>query len=316
LELSNFFFLFAGVVMTWAGAELLVRGSVRLALHWGISPLIIGLTIVALGTSSPEAVVSFLAAGRGVGGIALGNVLGSNIANVGLILGLVAFLHPLPVQRSRLKLDVVVMVGVSLVAATLLWLGWMGRVAGLAFLWLQCILFVYYARVARRERRLDRVPSDQIPNVDPMGSMVISWLLVVVGLLLLVLGAQWLVRGAQSIALALGIPHAVVGATMVAVGTSLPELAASVTAVLKGQHELGLGNVIGSNTMNLLFVLGGASVISPMGLEGSRDTAVLAAMLAFAIALALVLALRPRIGRREGGMLLLGYAAFAAVVYF
>jgi cation:H+ antiporter len=308
--------LTAGVVLTWVGAEALVRGSVRLALHWGVSPLIIGLTVVAFGTSSPEAVVSFMASARGVGGIALGNVLGSNIANVGLILGIIACVAPLSITWTRLRENVWVMLSVSVVAALLLWVGWMGRLAGLLFLAAQAGLIAHYVRLARSERRGRAAIHEVVPEVDPQSSQWVSMGLVVAGLGLLILGAQWLVQGAEAIAMALGIPEAVVGATMVAVGTSLPELAASVAAVLRGQEELGLGNVLGSNTMNLLFVLGGSSVISPLSLSHSRDTLVLAVMLGYALLLTLLLRTRPRLGRVEGILLLALYGLFAARVYF
>ncbi len=316
MESSDLFYLLAGVVATWWGAESLVRGAVRLALYLGISPLIVGLTVVAFGTSSPEAVVSFLASARGVGGIALGNVLGSNIANVGLILGIATLLRPMRVEWNRLRSDVYVMLSVSLVAGTLLVLGWMGHVAGWIFLAVQVGLLCSYARAARRERSADDPRSSGVEEIPSSGSLPLAVAMVVGGLILLVLGAKWLVYGAENIALALGISEAVIGATMVAVGTSLPELAASVAAVLKGQHELGLGNVVGSNTMNLLFVLGGSSAITPLRLAGREEGWVLGTMLAFAGMLWVVLARRPQIGRREGALLLVLYFGFAARIYF
>lgn len=314
MTLYDVLHLVAGVLGTWWGAELLVRGAVRLALHWGVSPMVVGLTVVAFGTSSPEAVVSFVAAGRGAAEIAVGNVLGSNVANIGLILGTVSLLHPIRVNWRDVRSDVHLMLLFSFVVSALLLVGWLGRLAGVAMLSCQVGLLWSYARVTRRATAVAD-PEVRAAQKDAQGPVFLPLVQVVAGLVLLGLGANWLVQGAEAAALALGIPEAVVGATMVAVGTSLPELAASIAAVVRGQHDIGIGNLVGSNIMNLLFVLGGAAVLAPGNLQGDQARTVVAIMLLFALALWALLARRPHVGRLEGCLLLGAYVAFAVRSY-
>lgn len=261
-----------GIGLLIAGAELLVRGSVRLALGLGISPLVVGLTVVAAGTSSPELAVTVQSSLAGQADLALGNVVGSNIANVLLILGLAAVITPLVVQQKLVRLDVPIMIGVSLLLLLLALDGLISRVDG-AILVTGIVAYVLLAVVqSRRENK--RVAQEYAEEYDqttrPTGW---RWLqnigLVVVGLALLVLGARWIVDGAVEFAHYMGVRELIVGLTVVAIGTSLPEIAATVIASLRGERDIAVGNVVGSCIFNILGVLGVAGVLAPAGVAVS-----------------------------------------------
>jgi cation:H+ antiporter len=297
--------LIAGVAGTWLGAELLVRGSAHIALALGVRPLVVGLTVVAFGTSSPEAVVSLLAALRHSGDIAVGNVVGSNIANIGLILGLLAVLHPVRIQWSEIRDDVLIMCAATAVAIVLGLNGHVSRLEGVLLLLLLGAYLTYYVVSGHR-------PPEESPLVSKTESsrgLLASVLQTVLGLLILVAGAHALLDGAQHVALAFGVPDAVIGATMVAVGTSLPELAASVVAVTRGHHEIGVGNIVGSNVMNLLFVLGGVGTIAPVAVEPRILHFLFPVMAAYTFGLIPLMRTGWRISRLEGGLLLATYVA-------
>lgn len=302
-----------GVLGTWFGAELLVRGSARIALSLGIRPMVVGLTVVAFGTSSPEAVVSFVAAGKGSGGIAVGNVFGSNIANIGLILGVIGLMHPVRVAWREIRTDTLLMVAATLLAAGVTWAGALNPATGALLLGLLVAALVYYIRG-------DHAPGGDTPLADdvvePKPRLLWPIVQTVVGLALLVVGANLLVHAAEAIARAFGVPDEIIGATMVAVGTSLPELAASVVAIVRGHHDLGIGNIIGSNQMNILFVLGGVSMFGGVEVADSVRTTLLPVTLAFTFVLVPMMATGGRIRRLEAGILLAGYVAFAASSYF
>jgi cation:H+ antiporter len=308
--------LMAGIAATWIGAELLVRGAAHLALRFGVRPLVVGLTVVALGTSSPEAVVSFVAARQGNAGIALGNVLGSNIANVGLILGLVCILRPIPVRWKILRPDLFLMLGATALAAYAVLQSWLVPIVGVILLLILCLSLVYYARSSQVLPGMER--EREIEAQAPSRAWICA-LQAAAGLAILVFGARWLVVGASAIARDLGIPDEIIGATMVAVGTSLPELAASLVAVFRGHHDISIGNIIGSNLMNLLFVLGGVCVLAgeggiPVDLQARR--VLVPVMLVYSFLLWPLLVRRDRLGRGVGFALFGGYLAFAAGVYF
>ncbi len=316
MEGTVVFGLLLGVAATWSGAELLVRGSSRLAFSLGIPPLIIGLTVVALGTSSPEAVVSFVAAAKGSAGIALGNILGSNVANIGLILGVVTLVHPLRVVWSDLRRDYAYLVGATLLALVLIAADGLGWPAGLLLLGLLAVVFVDYVRRGARAPVPVGELLEEVERVATPSKRALAGLMTVVGLGLLILGARWLVSAAEDIARAFGLGEELIGATIVAVGTSLPELAASLVAALRGEHEIGIGNILGSNLMNLLFVLGGVGVVAPRGVVYEGSPVLLVVVGVFTIALGLMLRFGGRIGRRKGAGLLLAYAVFAVWAYF
>jgi cation:H+ antiporter len=240
-----------------------VRGAARLAAALGVSPLVVGLTVVAFGTSSPELAVSIQAALAGTADIAVGNVVGSNIFNVLFILGVSALVVPLVVSERLVRLDVPIMVATSL-AFVLVALD--GRISFLEGVLLTCGLVAYLTLQIVLSRR-DTVPAGDRPAET--GHRGVNVLLLIVGLGLLVLGSRWLVAGAVQIAEALGAPQLVIGLTIVAGGTSMPEVATSVIAGLRGQRDIAVGNVIGSNIFNILAVIGIAAMVTPAGIHVS-----------------------------------------------
>lgn len=304
--------LAGGVLALFAGAEALVRGSSALARRAGISPLVVGLTVVAFGTSAPELVVSVRAALAGSGDVALGNVVGSNIANVGLILGLAALTRPLLVQARVIRLDAPLTVAASIVLAALLLDGRLGRVAGLGLVvGLAAYVALSYA-LALRERERAVLTEFERGVAGPSSGPFIPLAGVVAGLALLAGGAELVVRGAVRLAAEAGVSEAVIGLTVVAVGTSLPELATSVVAATRGEADLAVGNVVGSNMFNLLGILGASALVRPLAAPGI-DPVDWGVMIAAAGVLALFAATGRRLTRAEGGVLLAGYAAYLAL---
>jgi cation:H+ antiporter len=255
-----------GVALLIVGAELLVRGSSRLAGSFGISPLVIGLTVVALGTSAPELAVTLRASLAGQADIGIGNIIGSNICNTLLILGVAALVAPLVVSEQLVRLDVPIMIAAS---GALLVMALDGRVSTLNGSVLVFALLVYtigLIRKSRRDVRAERERSRAPEPVRPRWEWVSHATLVAGGLVLLVLGSRWLVDGAVDIAAYFGVSQLVIGLTVVAVGTSMPEVATSILAGLRGERDIAVGNVVGSNLYNILAVLGIASVVSPGGI--------------------------------------------------
>lgn len=316
MDAANFLLLAAGVAGTWIGAELLVRGAAHLALALGIRPMVVGLTVVALGTSSPEAVASFVAAAKGSPGIAVGNVLGSNIANIGLILGAVCLLHPMRVNWIELRRDVVFMVLATVTAAAFAFADALARPAGIVLLLMLATSLTLTIRASRRGRA--EAAAVELPEgVAKEGSKGTLAAVVrsVVGLAILIVGAEALVGAALKLGLALGISDEVIGATVVAVGTSLPELAASLVAVVRGHHDIGIGNIVGSNVMNLLFVLGGVCVMAPQPVSEQVLGVLIPVTLAFTLVLVPILGIGGRVGRPQAGLLLAGYVVFALTSY-
>lgn len=305
--------LAGGLVLLTAGASLLVRGAASLALRLGLTPLVIGLTVVAFGTSAPELVVSVQAALAGSGGIAVGNVVGSNIANVGLILALAALIRPVAVDRLLLRRDVPLMIGVSLIAAAMLWDGRLGRMEGTGLIVGLVAYIVWSIRAARAETAaaaaaVAAAHADSIP-AQPEGAVWRDLLLVAAGLGALVYGADLLVGAAVVLATAARISPDIIGLTVVAVGTSLPEMATSVVAAVRGQSEIAAGNVVGSNLFNLLGILGTAAVVKPLHAPG-LEVLDFAVMVAFAVAALVLMATRRRLVWWEGAVLLAGYVGY------
>ena len=309
----------AGLLALVAGAELLVRGASKLALSFGISPLVVGLTIVAFGTSAPEVAVSLGAVLDGQTDIALGNVVGSNIFNVLFILGLSALITPLVVHIQLIRQEVPILVGTSLL---LLVLSLDGRVSALDGAMLFGLLLAYTAFLVIQSRKETQAANDEYAaEVQPAAAG--SWdsrlpaqlLLMAAGLALLVLGSQWLVDAAVVFAKSLGVSDVVIGLTIVAAGTSMPEVATSVMAAIKGERDIAVGNVVGSNTFNILGCLG-LSGIASGGLGLVVPEAVLNfdlwVMLAVALACVPVFMTGREIARWEGGVFLLYYGAYVA----
>lgn len=298
-----------GLVLLIGGAELLVRGASALAGRFGISPLVIGLTVVAFGTSSPELAVSILSAWGGQPGIALGNVVGSNIANVLLILGLSALVAPLVVARQVIRMEVPLMISLSVGLLLLALDGVVGRFDGALLFGGVLIYTVWAIRRSRREAS-DAADADE-PGGGP-SSLTQQLVFIAVGLVLLGLGSNWLVDGAVAVAQTLGISDLVIGLTVIAVGTSLPELATSVLASMRGQRDIAVGNVVGSNIFNILAVLGLTSLVAPGGIPvaASALTFDLPVMTAVAIACLPIFFTGHVIARWEGAFFLLYYLAY------
>ena len=315
MTLMTFVYLIAGLVLLVAGAEVLVRGAAKLAAQFGIPPLIIGLTVVAFGTSAPETAVSVQAALDGSGDLAIGNVVGSNIANVLLILGVTALIAPLIVSRQLIRLDVPIMIGASLLTFGLAWDGSLSRLDG-ALLFAGVLAYtgflIYSARKDKggdddefaKEFGLDEAPKPY--------AWAINLGLIIAGLVLLVTGSNFLVEGAVTLARALGISELVIGLTVVAIGTSLPELATSILAAIKGERDIAVGNIVGSNIFNLLCVLGLASLVSPAAISVSPNALAFdfPVMIAVAVACLPIFFAGYRINRWEGLLFLAYYVAY------
>jgi len=294
------------------GADGLVRGGARLAARVGVSPLVVGLTIVAFGTSAPELAVSVTSSLEGQSDLALGNVVGSNIFNILVILGLAAVITPLRVAADLVRIDVPLMIGLAFLALVLGFDGRIGRADG-AVLFACLVAFLAYLFTLRRRGDSDAErPAEDTPRPGVAGD--VAWC--AGGLVLLVLGSDWLVDGGTSIARALGVTELVIGLTIVAAGTSLPELATSVVASFRGERDIAVGNVVGSNFFNIAAVLGLAALVSPDGVEVSSaalrfDVPV---MIAASVACLPVFFIGHVISRWEGGVFLASYLAYAVVL--
>jgi cation:H+ antiporter len=311
----------AGLLALVSGAELLVRGAARLAAALGVSPLVIGLTVVAWGTSTPELAVSLQAGVRGAPDLAIGNVVGSNIANVLLVLGLCAVIRPLPVEARVVRREVPMGIAASFAVLALAWDGRLGRLDGAL---LTAGMAAYTAWVllgSRRERAaVQREYAGEFgPGTGPRSRVALlgRFVQVAAGVLLLVLGARWLVRSAVAVAGALGIGEAVVGLTVVAVGTSLPELATSVVAAWRREGDIAIGNAVGSSLYNLLAILGLASLVTPGGLAVAPPLlrVDLPVMTAVAVACLPILFTDHLLARWEGALFLAYYGAYTLFLF-
>jgi cation:H+ antiporter len=307
--LASIGFLLLGFLLLYGGGEALVRGASNLALRFGMSPFVVGMTIVAFATSAPELAVSLQAALAGVDDIAIGNVVGSNIANIGLILGICALLTPTVVRMRLLQLDLPWLIVVSGLLVAFLLDGGLTRVGGLVFLG-GLVAFIYWnIRMARVGQEEEDVRREFEGVVRPRVGASVDALLILAGLVALVGGGAAFVRGGVSLAEALGVAPALIALTVVAVGTSLPELATSIVAATRGDSDIAVGNVVGSNFFNILGILGITATIQPLQ-RGGITMVDMGVMLAFAAVLLPLVLVRRRIGRPEGVVLLLGYAAY------
>jgi cation:H+ antiporter len=311
VDASTLIRLVAGLALLVWGAEWLVRGASRLAAGAGVSPLVIGLTVVAYGTSSPELAVSVSSTFSGQADLALGNVVGSNIVNVLLILGASAVVTPLAVAAPLVRLEVPLMIGVSALALLLALDGAVGRLDGVLLMAGAVAYTLFQIRQSRRESAEVRQEfarefgGIQIHSGRDVGR-------VVAGCLLLVLGSRWLVGGAVVVAKALGVSELVIGLTIVAAGTSLPELATSVLAAMRGERDIAVGNVVGSNIFNILSVLGTTAAVAPHGVAVSSAALRfdLPVMIAVAVACLPIFASGHVIARWEGVLFLLYFGAY------
>lgn len=313
--------LIGGLVLLLVGGELLVRGAVRVASQLGVSPLIIGLTLVGFGTSTPELVTSVQAAMNGSPGIAFGNIVGSNIANLLLILGASALVTPIIVQSSALRRDAVVMVAVAIVFAMLSPLFPLGRVIGILFVAaLGIYIYVAFrqeaAATAAHGAAFDKSAAAQVadPALAPVppqgGSLVVPLLTSLLGLGIVVVGGYFLVNGAVALARSFGISETIIGLTIVAVGTSMPELVTSLVAAVRREADVAFGNIIGSNIYNILGIGGVTALITPSQVPpqiAGFDNIVMVAVSALVVVLAYT---GRRLARWEGAVLVAGYIVY------
>jgi cation:H+ antiporter len=297
-----------GMVLLFFGGEALVRGSAALALRSGLTPLFVGLTIVSFGTSSPELAVSLSASLAGRVDVAVGNVVGSNIANVGLILGIAALIRPIKGKSKLVLLDVPIMIACSFLVAALLDDGRLAWREGLLLLGGLIAYTGFSLWLTRRETAdIQREWEDALP--PPPSALFRQIALIAVGVAALVDGGRTFVDGGIRLAHALDVSPAVIALTVVAVGTSLPELVTSVIAAIKGHPDIAVGNAVGSNLFNLLGILGISSIVHPLGTGGvQRDD--IAAMIGMAVLLLLLIRTKFDLNRWEGALLLLGYVGY------
>ena len=332
--------ILVGLLLLFLGGEFLVRGSVSVARRLGLSELLIGLTLVGFGTSTPELVTSLQAIGQGSVGVAVGNVVGSNIANILLILGLAAVLSPIVTRPRELSRDLMVMVAATVTVAALCWFDQFNRVTGVimvAILILYVVMSVILDRKGGPPAELHAAEAQAVTTPD---SLLIGIVLAITGLVGVVFGADLLVKNAVIVAREFGLSEAVIGLTLVAVGTSLPELATSVVAALRGKSDVAVGNIIGSNIFNVFGILGVVTLVKPFsvvsvgggelsggaepqwsevlssGAGGSILTFGDVGMLGLSAAMLVLFAYTgKRIARWEGVVLLLAYAAYMAFLF-
>lgn len=311
----EYILLIFGLILLVLGAEALVRGASRLAAEFGVSPLVIGLTVVAFGTSAPEMAVSTFSALKGQANIALGNVVGSNTFNVLFILGLSALIVPLSVSSQLIRLDVPLMILVSVCCWLFSLNGTVGRGEGVV---LFCGIIAYTVFLVRQSRRAEKSVQEEYNREyglkkDLSAKLIFREIaLILIGLTFLIIGSKWLVDSAVIIARLLGVSDLIIGLTIVAAGTSLPELATSVIASIRGERDIAVGNVVGSNIFNILAVLGLSAAISPSGVDVSSQAIrfdIPVMIVAAAICLPVFLTGR-RISRIEGFLFVAGYVAY------
>lgn len=295
-----------GVVLLMVGGDALVRGAITLSLKLGLSATLISMTVVAFGTSAPELVISIEAALSGSPDIALGNVVGSNIANTLLIVGVPALIISLDAGGKELRRSYGLMLAATIVFCAFALTGFISRVAG--YILLACLVAALYYSYRKSEEE----GGETLEAGQPMGGWKIAGLLLF-GIIALPVGAHCLIEGARGVALYFGLSEAAIGLTVVALGTSLPELAASVAAAWRGRTEVALGNVIGSNMLNLLLVIGATASISPLVVSRSFLTVDIPLMMIITLMLAPFLIWHIRIGRRAGLLLLACYAIFSVL---
>lgn len=308
MPFESILFLTLGLITLFIGAESLIRGSSALALKIGITPLVVGLTVVAFGTSTPELVVSLKAALIGNTSITLGNIIGSNIANIALILGIAALIRPLDVHANVVRKEIPIMIACSILMIILLLDGEAGFVDGIIFVAGIITYTIVNISMARKEKNAE-VDTEFKDGLKTKLSLPLSIIFVVGGLGLMIFGANLFVNGAIAVAKAIGVSDAIIGLTVVAVGTSLPELITSIVAAYKNESDIAVGNVVGSNIFNILGILGITALITSVNASELN-------FIDFGVMLFTALLLFPlsktgfKISRLEGAFLVLGYLIY------
>jgi cation:H+ antiporter len=315
--LGNILLVIAGLALLMWGADRFVHGAAAAARNLGVAPLMIGLTVVAFATSAPEILVSIVASIENRPGLAVGNAIGSNIVNIGLVLGVTALIRPIQIESDTLRREMPALLAVSLLTVSLFLDTYLSRMDGLVMLTGLVIVMVWLARLGTRSAANDPISRDfeaEIPT-DVSMKMAVVWL--VVGLGTLLIGAELLVNGAIGVATLLGISEVVIGILVVALGTSLPELAVSLASALKGEYGLAIGNIVGSNIFNLLAVIGVAATIAPAALPPTVLSLHIFVMVAFTLVLFAMTYdydERSELSRLEGLALLAAFLAYDSYV--
>ena len=315
--LGNIGEIFAGLLLLIWGADRFVHGAAATARNLGVAPLLIGLTVVAFATSAPEILVAIVAAARGETDLAVGNAIGSNIANIGLVLGAVAIIRPIEMTSATLRREMPALLAVSLLTVSLFLDSYLSRVDGFVLMTGLVIVMVWLIKLGIRSSATDSMTAEyeaEIPRDMSMRTAII-WL--IIGLATLLFGAKFMVNGSLEIARALGVSELVIGILLVAVATSLPELAVSLVSALKGEYGLALGNIVGSNTFNSLAVIGIAAIIQPAALPPSVLSLHIFVLVAFTLVLfAMTYDYdgKGHISRLEGIALLGAYLAYVGYV--
>ena len=314
MALNSTILLVVGLVVLILGADLLVRGASRVALRFKISPLVVGVTVVAFGTSTPELLISIQAALAGSPDITMGNVVGSNICNLALVLGVTALITPIPVASDSIRIDWPMTMGSSLLLYFLVREGVVNDYDGLFFI---VLLVVYLVFIIRRSRKknlnaLDLGIDIEVPNAASRKNLIKDILLIFVGGAGLYFGSDWFVNSAREMAIYMGVSERIVGVTVVAIGTSLPELVTSVVAAFKKETDLAIGNLLGSNIFNILSILGITSLISEIEVSQIMINSDMIWMLALTLVLLPMMVLNKKIDRYEG-LILIGTYVFYTI---
>ncbi|MCG8371246.1 MAG: calcium/sodium antiporter [Proteobacteria bacterium] len=315
--IANVLLLLAGLALLIWGADRFVHGAAATARNLGVAPLMIGLTVVAFATSAPEILVSAVAATDGQPGLAFGNAIGSNIVNIGLVLGVTAMVRPIKLESATLQREMPALLAVSLLTVSLFLDTFLSRIDGIVMLTGLVIVMVWLARLGLRSAANDPIAMDYEAEIPSDVTMTRSIVWLMVGLVTLLIGAELLVDGAVGIAELLGVSEVVIGITIVAFGTSLPELAVSVASALKGEYGLAIGNIVGSNIFNLLAVIGVAATISPSALAPTVLSLHIFVMVAFTLVLfAMTYDYdgKAQLSRLEGLALFVAYVSYSGYV--
>lgn len=307
--LTQTFILIIGLTLLYIGSSLLVEGAASTAVMFAVRPVIIGLTIVSLATSAPELLVSLVAAFKGSGGISLGNILGSNVINIALVLGISAVISPVVIKRQIITIDIPYMTFVSLVFWLLCMDSRIGRLDGFILIFFLAVFLIYGLVTAKDKDIL--ITSDRPPRLGILKNV----LFIFVGIVTLSFGANFVVREAIGIATKMGLSQTFIGISVVALGTSLPELATSAVAAARGESDISVGNVVGSNLFNICLVMGTVGIFNPMAVDKSLHLFQFPFMIFICITLGLFAFFKQMIGKLTGGVFILLFLLYIVISY-
>lgn len=308
MELSNILFLILGLITLILGGEVLVKGATKLALRFNVSSLVVGLTVVAFGTSAPELLVSLNSALKGSPDFALGNVIGSNISNLALVLGMAALFGSIPIKKDSARRDWPVTIGASIL---LYWFAYNGLISNIEGTILVVLLIIYLGSLLYTTRREQiKLNVNEPKNELEKRGIVKDIFQVSLGIICLYFGADWFIGGAEEIAVTLGISQRVIGLTILALGTSLPELFTSIIAARKGETDLALGNLLGSNIFNVLSIIGITSIIKPLSVNAEMLHTDFPWMIGITLLILPLMIFRKRLGTPSGIILISAYLLY------